>query len=133
MGMEYERQLRDGQALIERALQSCFAGREPMANIYDAMEYSLMAGGKRIRPLLTLEVCRMCGGDVAQALPFACAVEMIHTYSLIHDDLPCMDDEDLRRRLVHGLGGVMAGERERFARLAAALDAMSPLKVLGRG
>ena len=95
--MEYERQLRDGQALIERALQSCFAGREPMANIYDAMEYSLMAGGKRIRPLLTLEVCRMCGGDVAQALPFACAVEMIHTYSLIHDDLPCMDDDDLRR------------------------------------
>ena len=88
--MEYERQLRDGQALIERALQSCFAGREPMANIYDAMEYSLMAGGKRIRPLLTLEVCRMCGGDVAQALPFACAVEMIHTYSLIHDDLPCI-------------------------------------------
>ena len=95
--MEYERQLRDGQALIERALQSCFAGREPMANIYDAMEYSLMAGGKRIRPLLTLEVCRMCGGDVAQALPFACAVEMIHTYSLIHDDLPCMDNDDLRR------------------------------------
>ena len=97
IGMEYERQLRDGQALIERALQSCFAGREPMANIYDAMEYSLMAGGKRIRPLLTLEVCRMCGGDVAQALPFACAVEMIHTYSLIHDDLPAMDNDDYRR------------------------------------
>ncbi len=65
--------------------------------ILEAMEYSLMAGGKRIRPILMLEFCRMTGGDRGKALPFACALEMIHTYSLIHDDLPCMDDDDLRR------------------------------------
>ena len=56
-----------------------------------------MAGGKRLRPALVLEFCRLCGGDVRTALPFACALEMIHTYSLIHDDLPCMDNDDLRR------------------------------------
>ena len=62
-----------------------------------AMKYSVFAGGKRIRPLLCLEFCYLCGGDVKTALDFACAVEMIHTYSLIHDDLPCMDNDDLRR------------------------------------
>ncbi|MBP1549591.1 MAG: polyprenyl synthetase family protein [Oscillospiraceae bacterium] len=61
------------------------------------MWYSLMAGGKRIRPVLTLEFCRVCGGDVNSALSAACALEMIHTFSLIHDDLPCMDDDDMRR------------------------------------
>ena len=70
---------------------------EPHGDIYDAMAYSLLAGGKRLRPVLVLETCRMCGGDVETALPFACAVEMLHTYSLIHDDLPCMDNDDLRR------------------------------------
>lgn len=63
----------------------------------EAMKYSLLAGGKRIRPALVLETCRMFGGSDAAALPFAAAVEMIHTYSLIHDDLPCMDNDDLRR------------------------------------
>ena len=61
------------------------------------MKYSAEGGGKRIRPVLTLEFCRVCGGDVQRAIPFACAVEMIHTYSLIHDDLPCMDNDDMRR------------------------------------
>ena len=61
------------------------------------MEYSLEAGGKRIRPTLTLMFSEVCGGTIEQALPFACGIEMIHTYSLIHDDLPCMDDDDLRR------------------------------------
>ena len=65
--------------------------------VCDAMRYSLQNGGKRIRPVLTLEFCRVCGGNVEAALPFAKAVEMIHTYSLIHDDLPCMDDDGLRR------------------------------------
>ncbi len=65
--------------------------------VCDAMRYSLQNGGKRIRPVLTLEFCRVCGGDIEAALPFAHAVEMIHTYSLIHDDLPCMDDDDERR------------------------------------
>ena len=61
------------------------------------MRYSLLAGGKRLRPVLLLEACRLCGGAVEDALPFAGAIEMVHTYSLIHDDLPCMDDDDLRR------------------------------------
>lgn len=65
--------------------------------VVEAMEYSLKAGGKRIRPVLVLEFCRVCGGDINKALPFACAIEMSHTYSLIHDDLPCMDDDDFRR------------------------------------
>lgn len=65
--------------------------------IFDSMKYSLMAGGKRIRPILTFEFCRLCGGNIEDAVPFACAVEMIHTYSLIHDDLPCMDNDDFRR------------------------------------
>jgi geranylgeranyl diphosphate synthase type II len=66
-------------------------------DVIKAMRYSLLAGGKRIRPILVLEFCRICGGDVKAAMPFACAVEMVHTYSLIHDDLPCMDNDDMRR------------------------------------
>ena len=65
--------------------------------VSEAMLYSLKNCGKRVRPMLVLEFCRVCGGDVTAAVPFACAVEMIHTYSLIHDDLPCMDDDDFRR------------------------------------
>ncbi|WP_296977350.1 polyprenyl synthetase family protein [uncultured Eubacterium sp.] len=67
------------------------------AKMLEAMRYSVENGGKRIRPMLTLEFCRMCGGDVNKALPYACAIEYIHTYSLIHDDLPCMDNDDMRR------------------------------------
>ena len=63
----------------------------------DAMFYSVEGGGKRLRPCLVLAVCEMLGGDIAKALPIACGLEMIHTYSLIHDDLPCMDDDDMRR------------------------------------
>jgi len=74
-----------------------YAARNGQDIVTDAMRYSIQNGGKRIRPMLTLEFCRVCGGDPLTALPFACAVEMIHTYSLIHDDLPCMDDDDLRR------------------------------------
>lgn len=70
---------------------------ELYAEVIDAMRYSLLAGGKRIRPLLLMEFCRLCGGTPEHALPWACALEMIHTYSLIHDDLPCMDDDDMRR------------------------------------
>lgn len=66
-------------------------------SVVDAMEYSLRGNGKRIRPALVLEFCRTCGGDINKALPFACAVEMVHTYSLIHDDLPCMDNDNFRR------------------------------------
>ena len=95
--MMYDEVLRADCALVEDYLQRCFVGREPRADLYDAMMYSLLAGGKRIRPVLALETCRMCGGNLQDALPLACGVEMIHTYSLIHDDLPAMDDDDLRR------------------------------------
>lgn len=66
-------------------------------SLYESMKYSIAAGGKRIRPVLLMAACDFCGGKVAEALPYACAIEYIHTYSLIHDDLPCMDDDDLRR------------------------------------
>ena len=69
----------------------------PQKDLYKAMEYSLLGGGKRLRPIFAFEFCRLCGRDWKDAAPFAAAVEMIHTYSLIHDDLPCMDDDDLRR------------------------------------
>ena len=69
----------------------------PLAGLADSMRYSLLAGGKRIRPILVLEFCRICGGSVDEAMPIACAIEMLHTYSLIHDDLPCMDNDTLRR------------------------------------
>lgn len=70
---------------------------EPQTQLFDAMEYSLLAGGKRLRPVFAYEFCRMCGGQWQDAAPFAAAIEMIHTYSLIHDDLPCMDNDDFRR------------------------------------
>lgn len=70
---------------------------EPQKALFDAMEYSLLADGKRLRPILVFEFCRLCCGDWEKAVPFAAALEMIHTYSLIHDDLPCMDNDDFRR------------------------------------
>ena len=66
-------------------------------SLYDSMRYSLLAGGKRLRPVLLMATCEFCGGNCFDALPYACALEYIHTYSLIHDDLPCMDDDDMRR------------------------------------
>lgn len=86
-------------AISEYVSVKAFGGRESsgLDLMLKAMAYSLENGGKRIRPMLTLEFCRVCGGDVSAAIPLAVAVEMIHTYSLIHDDLPCMDDDDMRR------------------------------------
>ena len=79
-------------------LDRLFLGDYPWKNLYESMRYSLLSGGKRIRPVLTLEVARLGGiRDWHIALPFACALELVHTYSLIHDDLPCMDDDALRR------------------------------------
>ena len=84
---------------IEEYLQNqCFLyPDEPQQDLFKAMRYSLLAGGKRLRPVFVFDFCRMCGGDWEKSLPFAAAVEMIHTYSLIHDDLPCMDNDDFRR------------------------------------
>lgn len=84
---------------IERYLKDFYQQwqDEPQTRLYDAISYSLLAGGKRLRPILTFEFCRLCGREWQAAAPFAAAVEMIHTYSLIHDDLPCMDNDDFRR------------------------------------
>ena len=83
--------------VIEDYLKKVFGSQENYAGLCEAMEYSLLSGGKRIRPILTLESCALCGGKREDALDFASGVEMIHTYSLIHDDLPAMDDDDTRR------------------------------------
>ncbi|MDY4886780.1 MAG: polyprenyl synthetase family protein [Eubacteriales bacterium] len=82
---------------VASALRRCYPADAEKDTLYSAELYSLMAGGKRIRPFLTLEFCRLFGGSEEAAMPFACAVEMMHTFSLIHDDLPCMDNDDLRR------------------------------------
>ncbi|ESQ50582.1 hypothetical protein EUTSA_v10022750mg [Eutrema salsugineum] len=81
---------------VNQALDSAVSLREPI-KIHEAMRYSLLAGGKRVRPVLCIAACELVGGEESAALPAACAVEMIHTMSLIHDDLPCMDNDDLRR------------------------------------
>ena len=83
--------------IIESYLASCFVEDEPQKKLFESMRYSLLAGGKRIRGALCLAFCELCGGDVSKALPFAAALEMVHCYSLIHDDLPCMDNDDFRR------------------------------------
>lgn len=84
-------------AELERIKNTALDKAEKQSGIINAMWYSISAGGKRIRPALVLEFCRICGGDEEKALPAACALEMIHTFSLIHDDMPCMDDDDMRR------------------------------------
>ncbi|KAL3845108.1 hypothetical protein ACJIZ3_002511 [Penstemon smallii] len=81
---------------VNKALDDAIPLQNPI-KIHEAMRYSLLAGGKRVRPILCLAACELVGGDEAVAIPVACAIEMIHTMSLIHDDLPCMDNDDLRR------------------------------------
>lgn len=87
------------RSYIERKLSEQYKITDdlPQKPLIESMKYSLLAGGKRLRPILVYEFCRMTCGEWKVATPFAMAVEMIHTYSLIHDDLPCMDDDDLRR------------------------------------
>lgn len=84
--------------MTEEALERYIPDRECLQRkVIEAARYSLKAGGKRIRPALVMEFCRVCGGEPETALPIACAIEMMHTFSLIHDDLPCMDNDDMRR------------------------------------
>jgi geranylgeranyl diphosphate synthase type II len=85
-------------SLVEAEINRILSGKdEALSRLYESMLYSAQGGGKRIRPFLTLEFCRMLGGDDRAALPLSVAVELVHTYSLIHDDLPCMDNDDFRR------------------------------------
>ncbi|MBW4696500.1 MAG: polyprenyl synthetase family protein [Aphanocapsa lilacina HA4352-LM1] len=88
--------LRQCRSQVETALDRYLPQQYP-DKLYEAMRYSLLAGGKRLRPILCLTSCRMCGGSADLAMPTACALEMVHTMSLIHDDLPAMDDDDYRR------------------------------------
>ena len=97
--MEFEARSLQYRQHVENALSDFYNQfqDQPQKPLFEAIRYSLLAGGKRLRPIFAFEFCRMCGADWTQATPFACAIEMIHTYSLIHDDLPSMDNDDLRR------------------------------------
>ncbi|MCB5940935.1 polyprenyl synthetase family protein [bacterium 210820-DFI.6.52] len=96
--MNCREQLEQDLAAIEAFLQTAVPDGDPLyQEVAEAMRYSLLAGGKRIRALFVLECCAALGGRREEALPLAAAIEMVHAYSLIHDDLPCMDDDDLRR------------------------------------
>jgi len=98
MNLNFNERYKNYTDIINKALDEYVPERECLQkNIIKAMRYSLTAGGKRLRPVLCLATAEILGGSVEEALPFACAVEMIHTYSLIHDDLPCMDNDDYRR------------------------------------
>lgn len=102
MSLDFDQKTKQYKDFIEDYLKSnCFTeSNEPQQILFDSMRYSLLAGGKRIRPIFVFDFCRMCGGDWKSAVPFAAAIEMIHTYSLIHDDLPCMDNDDYRRGML---------------------------------
>ena len=97
--MNFDARTSEYRSFIENYLKGIYPAfrSEPQELLFDAMEYSLLAGGKRLRPIFVLDFCRMCGGNWENAAPFAAALEMIHTYSLIHDDLPSMDNDDYRR------------------------------------
>ncbi|MCD8051303.1 MAG: polyprenyl synthetase family protein [Clostridiales bacterium] len=130
--MTFQEELTLCQRKIETALENYFAENLPQQRLLEAMRYSLLAGGKRIRPVLTLKFCEIAGGDPQKALPIACAVEMLHTYSLIHDDLPCMDNDSLRRgrptnHVVYGeCTATLAGDALQSAAFQAILSADLP-------
>lgn len=113
---------------INAALDGFFWEDCPQKVLLDAMRYSLLAGGKRIRPVLLLKFCEAAGGDRSAALPAACGIEMLHTYSLIHDDLPCMDNDDLRRgkptchKVFGETNAVLAGDALQSAAYGAVLS-----------
>jgi geranylgeranyl diphosphate synthase type II len=133
--MDLPRYIADRVALIDRASNGFLPpAKTKPATIHKAMRYSLFAGGKRLRPVLTLAAAEACGGACDDAIAAACAVECIHTYSLIHDDLPCMDDDDLRRgrptsHKVFGEGiAVLAGD----ALLTIAFEILAHAKATSR-
>ncbi|ENY8690944.1 TPA: polyprenyl synthetase family protein [Clostridioides difficile] len=115
--MEFKQCLKEKASFVEKVLKEYMPKEEGyQKTIIEAMNYSLSAGGKRLRPILTLEACKIVGGNEDEAIPFAIAIEMIHTYSLIHDDLPALDNDDLRRgrptnHKVYGEAmGILAGD-----------------------
>ena len=126
--MEWRNEYNEALAVINEALEHYFNEACEQGELLEAMRYSLLAGGKRIRPVLLMKFCEACGGNADFALPAACGVEMLHTYSLIHDDLPCMDDDDLRRgrptcHKVYGeTNAVLAGDALQAAAFGAVLS-----------
>ena len=115
--MEFKQCLKEKASFVEKVLKEYMPKEEGyQKTVIDAMNYSLSAGGKRLRPILTLEACKIVGGNEDEAISFAIAIEMIHTYSLIHDDLPALDNDDLRRgrptnHKVYGEAmGILAGD-----------------------
>ena len=130
---DFEKELSAAKALVEKRLAEFFPGDGLQA----AMRYSLLAGGKRIRPILAMKFCEAAGGAMEEALDFGCGVEMLHTYSLIHDDLPCMDDDDLRRgrptnHKVYGeCVATLAGDALQAAAFQTVLSAEGPWQEKG--
>lgn len=96
---DFDKRQLEYRGYVEAYLEQWYArfDKEPQKILFESMRYSLLAGGKRLRPIFAFEFCRLCGAPWQNAAPFAAAIEMIHTYSLIHDDLPCMDNDDYRR------------------------------------
>lgn len=128
MKQEFSRQMKQDLLLVEERLERSFTGK----GLEEAMRYSLLAGGKRIRPILSMEFCCAAGGCAEEGLEFGCGVEMLHTYSLIHDDLPCMDNDDLRRGkpTCHKMFGeciaTLAGDALQAAAFRTVLSAPGP-------
>lgn len=133
--MDFQKTYDQDKLLAERALTAYFTdAAAPYHTLLEAMRYSLTAGGKRLRPVLVLAFCRACDGDVQAALPAACAIEMVHTYSLIHDDLPCMDDDELRRgkptnHMIYGeCTATLAGDALQAEAFRTILESALPLE-----
>jgi geranylgeranyl diphosphate synthase type II len=130
--MDFTQEYDAARLAIETQLNTYFNGDCPQKLLCDAMRYSLLAGGKRIRPVLTVKFAEACGRPMPEVLPLACGVEMLHTYSLIHDDLPCMDDDDLRRgrptsHVVYGEAtAVLAGDALQAAAFEVILSSKLP-------
>lgn len=127
--MNVKEQLAEYAQMTEEALEKYIPSVDCLQkSVIEAARYSLSAGGKRIRPALVMEFCRVCGGEPETALPVACAIEMMHTFSLIHDDLPCMDNDDLRR----GKPSCHKAHGEATALLAGDALAIMPFEVIAK-
>lgn len=131
--MNIENILKDYNSIVEEKILDFFPEKDASYQLLiDSMKYSLMAGGKRVRPVLCMEFCKASGGSVEEALNFAAAIEMVHTYSLIHDDLPSMDNDELRRgkptnHIVFGEGNALvAGDALQTAAFGILLEADLP-------
>lgn len=115
--MDWKNKMSEYMTMVNDALENYIGEHQTVnAEVFEAMKYSLFAGGKRLRPIFSLAVCELLGKEAKQVIPYACALEMIHTYSLVHDDLPAMDDDEIRRgkptnHIVYGEGiAILAGD-----------------------